>query len=389
MRILIVGTTYHPARNGQAIFTTNLAVGLAQLGHTACMVYPSETGTPYRELRNGVHIDTARSLSLRRWHPNAYLTPFPQTEARARLDQFKPDLVHIQDHYWLCHSFMEESKRRGIKVLGTNHFMPENLAPYLPLVTRSKSLYNRLLWMWMLATYNQTDLVTVQSRASATLLQSQGLRVPIQSVSCGIDLDRFRPQPNADKIALRQRFGLSPKRITLLFVGRVDGEKKLGLMMRALAKLDRPDLEFAIAGKGAAFGEMQKLAASLHLGDRVRFLGYVPDEDLPALLNCVDIFVMPSEAELLSIASLEAMACGRPLLLANAVALPELVTNGENGYLFTPGDQDDLARRITDLVDHPEAWPAMQQASIRRANAHGLGQVLAQYERIYRSMLGD
>lgn len=387
MRILIAGTTYLPARNGQAIFTTNLAEGLAQRGHDVCMVYPSELGKPYQEMRNGVQIRTSNSISLRKWHPNAYLTPFPEYDATQNLDAFQPELVHIQDHYWLSHAFVTVARKRKIKLLGTNHFMPENLAPYVPWLAKIQPLFNNVLWGWMLITYQQVNMVTVQSRASASLLQAQGLQLPVWPVSCGIDLGRFRYNPQSNRDELRQKFKLSKNRTVFLFVGRVDREKKLDLLLQAVHQLKRPDIEVAIAGTGAAFAELKKLSASLELEDQVRFLGYIPDNDLPDLLNCADIFVMPSQAELLSIASLEAMACGRPLLLADAVALPELVSNGENGYLFTPGSLESLSQRICDLADHPEQWDSMREASIRRAEAHGLQHVLNRYEEIYRMVL--
>jgi len=132
---------------------------------------------------------------------------------------------------------------------------------------------------------------------------------------------------------------------------------------------------------------LQALAKSLGLGDRVRFTGFVPNEDLTALLNGIDVFTMPSEAELLSIASLEAMACARPLLLANAVALPELVTQGVNGYLFKPGDAQDAERCMGLLADHPEQWEAMGRASLEKAQVHSLENTIQRYETLYKEAL--
>ena len=116
----------------------------------------------------------------------------------------------------------------------------------------------------------------------------------------------------------------------------------------------------------------------------MRFTGFIPNEELHVLLNSVDIFTMPSEAELLSIASLEAMACGRPMLLADAVALPELVTPDVNGYLFKPGDPADAARCMALLADHPERWAEMGKASVERAQEHSLERTIERYETLYQ-----
>ena len=129
------------------------------------------------------------------------------------------------------------------------------------------------------------------------------------------------------------------------------------------------------------------MAQELALGDLVHFTGFVPNEDLPCLINSLDAFVMPSEAELLSIASLEAMACGRPILAANAVALPELITDGVNGYLFQPGDDADAVRCMEKLADHPELWAEMGAISIERAQPHGLEAILKRNEALYEMVL--
>ena len=96
---------------------------------------------------------------------------------------------------------------------------------------------------------------------------------------------------------------------------------------------------------------------------------------------------MPSEAELLSISTLQAMGCSRPILAANAVALPELVTEDLNGMLFKPGDVTDAARCIQWLADHRERWSGMGAASLAKVQAHSLENIVRQYETLYESVL--
>ena len=155
-------------------------------------------------------------------------------------------------------------------------------------------------------------------------------------------------------------------------MGRVDKDKRVDVLLRAMARLERDDIQLGVAGHGGASEYYEALARTLNLGQRVRFTGFIPNEDLHVLLNSVDIFTMPSDAELLSIASLEAMACGRPMLLADAVALPELVTPGVNGYLFKKGDPEDAAHYMELLADQRERWKEMGKASFERAQVHSL-----------------
>lgn len=383
MRILISGTTYSPSFNGQAIFTVNLAERLAARGHDVTVAYPSDQPRPYRNLRNGVKLEHLRSIQLFVIHPDIWL-PLPTGREVAEVfDRARPDVLHIQDHYPPTGKLLREAKRRGVRIIGTNHFMPENVAPYVPLLPRIKPVFDWIAWKWLLAAYNRTEVVTAQSRAAAALIRAQGLRPPVFPVSCGIDLGRFHPDPRVDRAACRKRYGLDPDRTIFLFVGRVDAEKRVDLLLRAMKRLRRDDVQLVVAGQGAAANDLQALAKSLRLGDRVCFTGFIPNEDLHVLLNSVDVFTMPSAAELLSIASLEAMACGRPLLLANAVALPELVTPGVNGYLFKPGDAADVAHYMNLLADQRDQWAQMGKVSFERAQEHSLEKTVSRFEQIY------
>jgi glycosyltransferase involved in cell wall biosynthesis len=96
---------------------------------------------------------------------------------------------------------------------------------------------------------------------------------------------------------------------------------------------------------------------------------------------------MPSEAELLSIATLQAMGCARPVLAANAVALPELVTDAVNGYLFKPGDAADASHRMEWFLDNPGRWSGMGTASLEKVQPHSLENIVHEYETLYEKVL--
>ena len=389
MKILIAGTVHYPAMNGQAVFTQNLAEGLAKRGNKILSVFPSETGHPYHTTLNGVEIEAIRSANLNMIHSDTNISLFSESTIRKIITSFQPDVIHIQDHFPLSQDVVQVARQMGKRLIGTNHFMPENLSAYIPLLSNIKPLYNRVMWTWMLRVYNRLDVVTAQSKASAALLRAKGLSIPVFAASCGIDLARFYPNHQVNRQTILTRYGLNPDLKIFLFVGRVDSEKRLDVLLRAVSLLNRDDIQVAIAGHGAAQESLRSLAAELHLDHRIHFTGFVPAEDLPALLNSVDVFTMPSEAELLSIATLEAMACGKPVLLANAVALPELVGDGTNGYLFRPGDPTDAARCIALLADHPEHWSRMGKNSCEKAHHHGIENTLKQYEILYSNLASD
>jgi 1,2-diacylglycerol 3-alpha-glucosyltransferase len=384
MRILITGQTYYPAKNGQAIFMVNLAEGLARRGHTVQVLIPDNFGGADTSVRNGVQIGKIKSLRLNYLHQDIAYTVFQKGEIARIMHQFHPDIVHIHDHYPISRAALKAARDEGIRVIGTDHFMPENLEPYIPFSSSLKPALNWALWNWMLELYNQLDLVTAPSKTAACILRSQGLHKHVYPVSCGVNLEAFHPIPGINRKEWRDRYGLDAGKTLFLFVGRVDGEKRLDVLLRAVYLLNRPDIQLGIVGKGAAQTKLAELAEELHLENQIRFTGYVPGEDLPSLLNSADLFAMPSEAELLSIATLEAMACGLPVMAARSQALPELVEEGVNGSLFEPGNPSDAAFTMGMLADHTEKFPEWGNASLHKARAHNLDNVLRQYEQIYR-----
>ena len=387
MRVLIAGATYYPALNGQSVFMVHLAEGLAAQGHEVSVLFPGRRALSSRI--NGVRLETVRSLELSLVRADAYFPYFYAGRVGDVFDTFRPEVLHIHDHYPLSIAAVQEARRRGIPIVGTNHFVPANVEPYIPGSALLRPVLDRVLWEWMFRIYRRLDFVTAPSQAAVNLLQSQGLRVPMRAVSCGTDLNRFHPDPSVDRAAVRRAYGLDPDGTLFLYVGRIDQEKRIDVLLRAIRLLDRHDIQLALAGQGAALNRLQSMSAGLQLGGRVHFLGRVPNEHLNQVLNSADVFALASQAELLSIASLEAMASGRPLVLADAGALPELVTPGVNGYLFRAGDPRDAAHYMELLADQPALREQMGLASRERVRPHSMEFALQTYGGIYRQVLDN
>jgi glycosyltransferase involved in cell wall biosynthesis len=147
-------------------------------------------------------------------------------------------------------------------------------------------------------------------------------------------------------------------------VGRLDhwgkGHKEL---FTAMARIrERHPVHALIVGGGRRAAEMQQLAESLGLADAVHFLG--PRRDVPDLLNAMDVFVLPSYSEGVSLALLEAMAAGLPVIATAVGGLPEVVTDGDNGLLIPPRDPDALAGALERLLADP-AWARQLGAKAR------------------------
>jgi glycosyltransferase involved in cell wall biosynthesis len=387
MKIAICGEAYYPGTNGQAAFTIRLAEGLAQKGHDVMAVVPSEKLLSYREDINGVQVQKVAALNLSHWRPELFVAMFPGRQVRRVLRNFQPDVIHIQDHYILSRFAVAWARSRKIPVVGTNHFLPENLLPFLSFLPVAEKTKIRWLWKSMLNLYNRVQFVTTPTETAARILRQQDIHVPVLPVSCGVNTDRFQPNLAVKKDEVLKKYGLDLQKITFMYIGRLDAEKRLDILLQAFHDLQRDDIQLAIAGRGSFAGSLHTLAKKLNLEQKVIFTGFVPAEELSDLLNCADLFVMPSPEELQSIATLEAMSVGKPILAAAARALPELVQHGANGYLFEPNCVEDALRGILTLAGQPELWAEMGRGSLEKVRRHQLSATIDQYQEIFEEQI--
>lgn len=315
------------------------------------------------------------------------------------LDTLQPDVVHTQAHFVIGRYAFSESSRRGIPVVATNHFMPDNVRPY---VRAPKTLLDggtAIAWWDLRRKFQSADFITVPTQLAADLLTQNGFSAPIRAVSCGIDLDRFAHLREDEALApetVPDRTGAgsvedeaAPPRV--LFVGRLSAEKHAADIVEAVAKTDPAlGLEADIVGGGDQEEPLKELAAELGIADRVHVLGKISDRHLVDAYQRCTFFCMPSTAELQSIATLEALASRKPVVLADAVALPHLVRDGVNGFLFPPRDVEELAARFTHICELPdEERDAMSRASLDVVAKHDIEYTLDTFESIYAEVIAD
>jgi len=163
-------------------------------------------------------------------------------------------------------------------------------------------------------------------------------------ISCGIDLDRFKP--TNDGAYLERRFAIPTDKPVLLYVGRLDKEKRIDIILRALPDILRvTNVHLVLAGVGKEKQKLEELTEKLGIRKAVTFTGFVPDEDLQNIYRIGDLFVTAGIAELQSIVTMEAMASGLPVVAVNVMALPELVHDGEKRLPFFGWGQSNACRK--------------------------------------------
>lgn len=385
MKVLIASDTYWPHVNGASYFTQRLAAALVERGHEVAVISPSQTFNNDTRQRHGVTLFGVRSFPVFIVPKFRFVLPWIiNRRIRTAIETFRPDIVHIQSHFTISRTTLTAAQKQHIPVVATNHFMPENLTFYLHMPGIVTNAINALAWKDAVRVFNKAYGITSPTKTANSFIEPWiGRELP--AVSNGVDLKRFNPanDPNPARAAYTL-----PDKPILLFVGRLDREKNIDVVLRGLKEaLQEVDIHFVVAGHGADGKKLQKLAQTLGVQDHVTFTGFVPDELLPSMYAAADCFVNAGIAELQCIAAMEAMATGLPVLAANAVALPELVHNGKNGYVFEPGNAHDVARRIVEIFKDGAKRANMGEHSLEIIAEHDISKTLESFEDFYRQAL--
>ncbi|CAJ53634.1 glycosyltransferase family 4 protein [Haloquadratum walsbyi] len=200
----------------------------------------------------------------------------------------------------------------------------------------------------------------------------------LTTVPPGIDSERFRPTEEVHP-------AVDESKRTILVVSRLDPRKGIDKAIRAFAQLDRDDTELLIGGTGRLEASLRELAADLGVVDRVRFLGFVPEEELPTLYSAADLFVLPSEYEGFGIVFMEAMACGTPVIGTDVGGVPTAIDEGKTGYLVPKDEIGELAERIDDSLRDPVSCDRLQERAREWAADHDWNSIAVRIEDVYRS----
>jgi 1,2-diacylglycerol 3-alpha-glucosyltransferase len=153
--------------------------------------------------------------------------------------------------------------------------------------------------------------------------------------------------------------------------------------------IQKTDMHFVIGGKGAEMEKLKNLSKKLNLQDNITFAGFVPDEDLPNLYSVADCFINAGTAELQSLVTMEAMASGLPVMAVNAMALPELVRHGENGYLFQIDAVVEIAKGLIQIFTNEDLRHKMAYKSLEIIRKHDINISMEMFESLYKKMLAN
>lgn len=256
------------------------------------------------------------------------------------LRRLRPDVIHANEFISPATTALLAKKTLG----GTPIVITPHRSGQLGDVQRLRNRAGGL--MRLQALRDQVDAFVVISQEIGTELSEMGVpQERMHQINNGVDTTRFCPPDLDHKPVIRQQIGLSPDALVVIFTGRLVREKRLNNILAVWPALrtEFPKAELVLLGTGDQETALRQMG-----GEGVHFPG--PQSDVVPYLQAADIFVLPSEAEGLSIAMLEAMSCGLAPIITNVGGAAEVISEGQNGLLITPDDLPALQQALTKLL---------------------------------------
>lgn len=198
----------------------------------------------------------------------------------------------------------------------------------------------------------------------------------------GVDLDTFKPA-NTHRCEIRKEFDIQEENMVLLSVGELIKRKNHKVIIQALEKLQNTNVIYCICGQGPLKKELEVLAKECHVEKQVRFLGF--RKDIANMCAMSDIFVFPSLQEGLSMALMEAMACGLPVVCSDIRGNNELIVDNKGGYCVGTDRVDEFASRIKKIAENVELRKSYGRYNENFIQNFGVHKVNEQMEKIYKN----
>lgn len=369
MRILVLIHEYPPVGGGGGRVAQDLCEGLAAHGHTLEVLTATCGDGTGVETRAGLTIRRLRSLRREPFRADmramAGYVAAAAWEGLKAVKRFKPDVIHA--HFavpagaaaWLI------SRLTGVPYVLTAH-----LGDVPGGVPEKTGKWFRYIFPFTPPIWNGARAVVAVSEFTRGLAVAK-YTAAVRVIPNGVDLKTNDP----GEIRVND-----PPRV--IFAGRFMPQKDPLQVVRALAEVKALRWNAVMCGDGPLRPDVEAEIARLGLGDRIILTGWVPPEAVLGWYRQGDLLFMPSLSEGLPVVGVQAMAYGLALVLSRAGGNPELVEEGENGFLFNPGDGKGFANGLRALLSDPRRLLAARQSSRRLAERFDLAKIVGDYERL-------
>jgi len=367
-----------------------LARGLQRRGHdvTVCATdacdararLPHENGNGARGESGGVDVRIFKNVSNRLAYHHQLFLPVG-LDAFLRREAGRFDVAHLH----ACRNLPGAIAARWLGRARVPYALePHGTAPRLERRRLAKWIFDRTVGRRVLP--DAARLLAV-SEAERRQLADLGARASIiRVISNPIDLAEFQPPPDGG--AFRRRIEWRHEEM-VLYLGKMTPRKRLDLLVRAFAALDRPRAGLVLAGNdmGVERG-LRRLIDRLGIGARVRFAGLLEGRARLEALAAADVVAYPAEDEIFGLVPVEALLCGTPVVVAGGSGCGEVIADAGGGLVVAHGSADALVQAIRGILAEPIRWrEAAARARARIEERYGGDVVCGRLEGVYREML--
>ncbi|MEK7539341.1 MAG: glycosyltransferase [Patescibacteria group bacterium] len=371
-------------KSGVVVSTLRFGKLLKERGHHIIFIGARSTEHKNHSQHHGIKTYRYRSLPIPK--SSGWNLAFPTVkELKKVFREEKIEVVHITLPMSGAIIAIKAARALDLKIVAHSHSQPENLFMNMPKLIQPtlNNLWNKYL-TWI---YSKAESLIYPSEMARSLLNKlNDKNQPSEVISNGIDLKEFQPVAIGN---FYERFKIPENKVKLLFVGRLFPEKSVDTLIKAIPYIIRKhsNTHIMIVGGGYLKSKLEKLARSLQVEKYITFLGLVSEEDKILAYNASDIFVLPSLAELEGMAVLEAMACGKPIIISDAeMSASRYFVNG-NGFLFKTKDPQDLARQVFKLITDADLRKQMGKVSLEKIKQYDIHKSVDLLEKVYYSAI--
>lgn len=374
------------SKAGVVVSTLRFAKLLEERGHHVIFLGARSKEHENKTYYNGIRIYCFRSLPVPK--SGGWNLAFPTVgELKEIFSREKIDVVHIILPMSGAIMAIRAARALNIKIVAHSHSQPENLFADMPKIVRPL-LYN--LWnRWLTWVYGKSDMLIYPSEMARSLLEKlNNKNHPSVVISNGINLKEFRPVEIGD---FCERFNIPVNTVKLLFVGRIFPEKSIDTLIRAVPYIlkKHADTHVMIVGGGHLRPKLERLTEELKVAKNVSFLGLISDGDKILAYNASDIFVLPSLAELEGMVVLEAMACGKPIVISDAEMNASRYFVEDNGLLFKNRNPEDLAKQALKIIEDETMHKRFGEVSLEKSKNYDIEQSAKKLEQTYERVISE
>lgn len=367
MKIAILVLLFPPKwLAGTEIATYNIARHLAKRGHEVHVITLLDEGLPKESLEQYFYIHRIRFPRIKflgiiiLW-----------VKVLLLLKRINPQLVHVQSI-----------------AIGIAAFLAKKLLkkPYV-VWGRGSEVY--LPWLFK----NRISRLVLRN-ADAVIALTEDMKTEMQKICNrdayvipnGIDLERFE---NLSRDEMRGKLQAKAGEKLVISVGRFRPEKGVRYLIEAMEIIRQKGqpVKLLLGGEGPEEENLKQLVEQLNLGSCINFIGQIPNEKVPQYMAAAHVFALSSLSEGFPNVVLEAMASGLPIVASKVGGLPEIIREGQNGFLVEPKNPEQIAERVLLFLNNDELTQRISRNNKQKVKEYSWGSAVSRLERLYQSLL--